>query len=112
MTRSLGLVMLLISLAIGGYLFAQSSKTDGPTSAAAQQAETQAQVNASATSFNAALPTVQAYYADEGTYAGLTLPPAYAVSVVRADATSYCLQSLDGTSHEAGPNGTPQSGPC
>ncbi|MES1247835.1 MAG: hypothetical protein ABUS54_09200 [Actinomycetota bacterium] len=112
MTRSLGLVSLLVVLAVGGYLFTQQTKSNGPTSPAVQQAETQAQQNASATSFDAALPTVQAYYADNGTYAGLTLPPAYEVTVARADATSYCLQSLDGTMHDAGPNGVPQSGPC
>jgi hypothetical protein len=112
MTRSLGLVSLLVALAIGGYLFTQQSKTDGPTSAAAQQEETQAQVDASATSFNAALPTLQAYYADHGSYVGASLPPAYGVTVARADATSYCLQTLDGSTHEVGPNGKPQSGPC
>jgi ABC-type transport system substrate-binding protein len=112
MTRSFGMIMLVLVLAIGGYLFAQQSKSEGPTAPAVQQAETRAQTAASATSFDAALPTVQAWYADNGTYAGLTLPPAYAVTVVRADASSYCLQSADGTSHENGPNGSPQSGPC
>lgn len=110
MTRSLGFVLLVLTLAIGGYLMAQQSKTDGPTSAAAQRAETQAADAAAGTSFAAALPTLQAWYAEHGTYAGVTLPPAYEATVVRADASSYCLQS--GDLHEDGPNGSPAPGPC
>ena len=112
MTRSMGLVMLVLSLAVGGYLFAQQAKTNGPTSQAAQQAETQASVAAAATSFDAALPTLQAWFADHATYAGAVLPPAYGVTLVRGDATSFCLQSGDGQSHEKGPNGAPAAGPC
>ena len=110
MTRSLGLVLLVLTLAVGGYLFVQQSKTDGPTSAAAQRAETEAAVAASGTSFAAAVPTLQAWYAEHGTYAGASLPPAYGVTVVRADATSYCLQA--GGLHELGPNGSPEPGSC
>ena len=106
------MVLLVLSLAIGGYLFAQQSKTEGPTSQAAQQEEAQAAAAASATSFAAALPTLQAWYADHGTYAGAALPPSYGVTVVHADATSFCLQSVDGQEHETGPNGAPASGPC
>ena len=112
MTRSVGLVLLLLSLAVGGYLFAQQAKTDGPTSTVAQQAEAQASVEASATSFNAALPTLQAWFEDHGTYAGASLPPAYGVVVRRADASSFCLQTADRSAHEVGPNGTPSAGPC
>jgi hypothetical protein len=110
MTRSFGLVLLVLTLAVGGYLFAQQAKTEGPTSAAAQRAETQAADTAAGTSFAAALPTLQAWYAEHGTYAGVALPPAYEVTVVRADAVSYCLQA--GDLHETGPNGTPEPGPC
>lgn len=112
MTRSMGMVFLVLSLAIGGYLFAQQSKTDGPTSQVAQQAEAQAATAAAATSFDAAVPTLQAWYADHRTYAGAALPPAYGVTVVRGDATSFCLQSADGQAHETGPNGAPAAGPC
>jgi len=110
MTRSLGLVLLVLTLALGGYLMAQQSKTEGPASTAAQRAETEAVSAASGTSFAAAVPTLQAWYADHGTYAGVTLPPAYEVTVARADATSYCLDA--GGLHENGPNGTPEPGPC
>jgi hypothetical protein len=112
MTRGLGLVLLLISLAFGGYLFAQEAKTEGPTSQAAQQAETQASVEASAETFNAALPELQAWFTDHGTYAGAALTPDYGVVVVRADAGSYCLQTADRSAHEIGPGGSPAAGPC
>ena len=108
MTRSLGLVMLALSLAIGGYLFSKQ----GTTSVTPQQAQTQAEAAASATSFDAALPTLQAYFVDHNSYAGASLPPSYGVTVVRADATTFCLETTDRTMHEAGPGGTSQPGPC
>jgi lipid-binding SYLF domain-containing protein len=102
--------MLVVSLAVGGFLFVRQSQTAGPTSSVAQQAETQASQAAAATDFAAAFPALQAWYADHGTYAGVSLPPAFAITVVRADATSYCLQA--GTEHLNGPGGQAQSGPC
>ncbi|HZS25095.1 MAG TPA: hypothetical protein VFA30_08935 [Gaiellaceae bacterium] len=110
MTRSLALPLLVISLAVGGFLFVRQSKTDGPTSQVAQQAETQAAQDTAATNFAGAVPELQAYFADNGTYAGATLPPGFGVAVVRADATSYCLQS--GTEHLDGPGGQAAPGPC
>ncbi len=106
------MVLLVLTLAIGGYVFAQQSKTEGPTSQAARQEEAQATAAASATSFDAALPTLQAWYADHGTYAGAALPPSYGVTLVRGGAASFCLQSADGQTHETGPNGAPAAGPC
>jgi len=79
MSRSFGFPVLIVSLAIGGFLFVRQSQTVGPTSSVAQQAETQAAVAASATDFNAALPDLQAWFADHGTYAGVTLPPVYGI---------------------------------
>lgn len=110
MTRALALPLLLISLAVGAFLFVRQSQTAGVTSSVAQQAETQAAQDAAATDFSAALPAIQAYYADNGTYAGLSLPPAFAITVVRADATSYCLQA--GNEHLDGPGGQAATGPC
>jgi hypothetical protein len=109
MTRSLGLVMLVLSLAIGGYLFAQQSKTVAPNGPA-QQEETQAVEAASATNFAAAAPALQLWFDDHGTYAGVTLPPSDGVVLVRADATSYCLEA--GGVHQVGPGGSPLPGPC
>ena len=114
MSRSFGLPMLLISLAVGGFLFVSQSKTSGPTSAAVTQAETQAVAAASSTSFQAAETKMLAWFADHATYAGATLDPADGATVVRADAHSYCLQATFGTTveHDNGPGGQAQPGPC
>lgn len=109
-TRSLTLPLTLIVLAVGGFLFVRQSQTAGPTSSVAAQAETLAANDAAATNFASAEPVLQAWFADNGTYEGVTLPPVYGIAVVRADATSFCLKSA--TEHEAGPGGQPQPGPC
>ena len=110
MTRLVGLPMLLIALAVGGYLYATNAKSNGPTSPPVQQAITQAQVNVAATNFQGADTAMQAFYAQSGTYAGAVLPPGTGVVLVRSDASSYCLQA--GTEHETGPGGQAQPGPC
>jgi hypothetical protein len=106
----MGLPLVIISLAIGAFLFVMQSQSVGPTAPAVTQAETQAAAAASATDFAAAQPALQAWYADNGTYAGVSLPPVYGITVVRADATSFCLQA--GAEHEVGPGGQPVPGPC
>ena len=110
MTRLVGLPMLLIALAVGGYLYATNAKSNGPTSPPVQQAITQAQVNVAATNFQGADTAMQGFFAQNGTYAGAVLPPGTGVVLVRSDASSYCLQA--GTEHEAGPGGQAQPGPC
>jgi hypothetical protein len=110
MRRAIALPLLLISLAVGGFLFVRDAQTSGPTSSVAQQAETQAQLDVAATNFDGVLPVLQAWYAENATYAGATLPPGSGVVLARADATTYCLQS--GTEHVDGPGGVAQPGPC
>ena len=110
MTRSLVLPLLLISLAVGGFMFVRDAQTSGPTSPVAQQAETQAQADVAATNFDGVLPVLQAWYAENATYAGAILPSGSGVVLARADATSYCLES--GTEHLDGPGGEAQPGPC
>jgi hypothetical protein len=114
MARTIGLTVLLASLVIGGYLFMQQSKTSGPTSAVATQAEAQAQAATAATNFQGMTSVLQGWYAANGTYAGATLPPGSGVVLARADGTSYCLETISSTApmHEAGPNGTAQPGLC
>jgi len=109
-TRLLGLPALLVALVVGGYLMTKQMQSNGPTSPPVQQAITQAQVNVAATNFQGADTAMQAFFAQSGTYAGATLPPGSGVVLVRADATSYCLQS--GTEHENGPGGQPLPGGC
>ena len=110
--RSLSILSLLAALAIGGFLFVTQARETGPTSELGQRAETQATQSAAGTSFQAAAPVLQAHFAEHGTYAGATLPPTYGVVVARADATSYCLQTANGTQHVVGPGGTPAPGGC
>jgi len=110
MTRSLALPLLVISLAVGGFLFVRNAQTSGPTSSVAQQAETQAQVDVASTNFDGVVPVLQAWYAENATYAGAILPPGAGVVLARADATSYCLQSS--AEHLDGPGGVAAPGPC
>jgi len=110
MARSVALPLLLIAVAVGGFLFVRDTRTSGPASSVAQEAETQAEVDAASTNLDGVVPVVQAWYAENATYAGAVLPPGSGVVLVRADAASYCLQS--GTEHLAGPGGTAQPGPC
>jgi hypothetical protein len=114
MGRSLGLPLLLVTLVVGGFLFAQQAKNEGPTSAAVTQAETQAVQAAAGANFQAADAAMAAWLAEHGDYAGATLDPSYMVTVVRADASSYCLQTTAGTAveHENGPGGSAQPGAC
>jgi hypothetical protein len=110
MTRFAGLPVLLVALAVGGYLYAQNTKSDGPTSPAVTQMIGQANSAVAAANFEQADAAMQAFYAQSGTYAGATLPPGTGVALVRADAASYCLEA--GAEHETGPGGTAQPGPC
>ena len=114
MTRSFGLVLFLVALAIGGYLFMQQSKTEGPTSQAVQQDEQQANSAVAGTNFQAADSSLGAYYATNGTYVGATIDGSFGIQLVQAGQTSYCLQSVQGTSveHETGPGGSAQPGAC
>jgi hypothetical protein len=115
MTRVLGLPALLVVLAIGGYLYAKDAKSNGPTSPAVTQAIAGANTAVAATNFQGANTAMQAFFAQNGTYAGAPLPPGSGVVLVRSDATSYCLQAAaaDGTAqHENGPGGQPLPGAC
>jgi len=111
MLRVLGVPAILITLFVGAYLSTQNMRSDGPTSPAGQQEIAQAHSATAGLDFNqAAAPALQAYFDENDTYVGATLPPGSQVTLVTADATSYCLQS--GNEHEVGPGGTPQPGPC
>jgi hypothetical protein len=115
MTRLFALPALLVALVVGGYLYTKSMQTNGPTSPQVAQDINQAQSSVAATNFQGADVSLQAWYAQNGTYAGAALAPGSGVSLVRADATSYCLQAAaaDGsTEHENGPGGPAQPGSC
>jgi hypothetical protein len=106
---------MLVALLIGGYLFTRQSASSGPSAPAVTQAESQAQTYAAATNIQAMTSVLQAWYAANGTYAGAALPAGSGLTLARADATAFCLQTVGDPAavmHEAGPNGTVQSGPC
>jgi hypothetical protein len=108
--RFLGIPALLISVFIGLYLASQDLRSNSTASSAQQQAVAQADAVSAGSDFNQAVPALQAFFDQNQTYVGATLPPGSGVVLARADATSYCLQS--GNEHEDGPGGTPQPGPC
>jgi hypothetical protein len=110
MLRVLGIPAVLITLLVVAYLSAQSMRSNGPTSPAGQQEIAQAQSGTAGVNFSQAVPALQSYFDQNQTYVGATLPAGSGVVLVRADATSYCLQ--DGNEHEVGPGGTSQPGPC
>ena len=114
MGRMFGLVATLCSLALVGVLTMSSMSHNGPTAKSTKVAEAKATAAVSGLNFTAAAPQLEAFKAENGTYAGATLPPAFGVTVVRGDATSYCLQAGVGgaVQHFTAPGGTPAAGPC
>ncbi len=110
MLRVLGIPAVLIVLFVGAYLSMKDMSSNGPTSASGQQEISQAQSATAGLDFSQAVPALQAYFDQNHTYAGATLPVGSDVTLVSADATTYCLQS--GNEHEVGPGGQPQPGPC
>jgi len=107
-------VGILIALAVGGWLFAEQSKNEGPTAPAVTQAEAQALVATASANFSQVVPALQGQYAQTGSYAGVQLPAGSGVTLVSASSTSYCLESnVNGSVvHEVGPGGSPATGPC
>jgi hypothetical protein len=114
MGRGLGLISLISSLAIVAALMAVNMRETGPTSERVQQAERQAKAAVSSLNFLGAANELTIYHSENGTYAGAALPPSFGVTLVRADALSYCLQAGVGGSaqHFAGPGGPAAAGPC
>jgi hypothetical protein len=109
--RSLSFVSLLITLVVVAFLWTRSAQETG---LAPSDAPSDAAKVAAAFSLQQAAPAVEAWRSTTGTYAGASLP-ASGVTVVRADAASYCLQAGTGPNvqHLAGPEGNaPVDGPC
>jgi hypothetical protein len=113
MTRSLGVVSLVVSLALAGWLVAAQMKREGPTAKAGSTAIAQASEAAMTLTFRQAETALEQSHGLNGTYAGADLA-GFGVTLVRADASSYCVQAGQGgaLSHENGPGGAPAAGPC
>jgi hypothetical protein len=108
------MILALISLAIVGVLMTAQGKSQGPTSAKINQAESQAVATASQAVFQPVDQMLQVAASQNGTYVGAALPVGSGVTLVRPTTTSYCLQAnLSGTLvYENGPGGTPAVGHC
>ena len=105
---------MVCSLAIVGLLTMQGMNNNGPTSNKTKLAKAQATAAVGSLNFTAAATELEAYKSEHATYAGAVLPPAFGVTVMRADAGTYCLQAGVGgaVQHFTGPGGTPAAGPC
>ena len=110
MLRVLSIPAILVTLFLGAYLSTQDMRSNGPTSPSGQEQVAQAQSATAGVDFNQVTPVLQAYFDQNQTYVGATLPPGSGVVIASSDATSYCLQS--GNEHEVGPGGQPLPGPC
>jgi hypothetical protein len=112
MGRGLAILTLLVPLVVGGWLLTAQMSASPGGQAPAQHIEAAGQA-ASALTFRQAEVQLEQFRALNGTYAGASLA-GFDVTLVRADASSYCLQagSATTTSHLAGPDGTSTAGPC
>lgn len=107
MARGVGLLSLVGALVAAAYLMSAQ------LSPASQQSATreidQARQTAAGVKLEQGALAIEQFHALNGTYAAATLGH-LGVTLVRADASSYCLQA--GTEHLAGPGGSPEPGPC
>ena len=118
-----GVISLLLSAVVIGLLWQFGIAGHGSGEAAkAPQQITQAENAAGEANLTAITPAVAAFFADHGTYEGLGDPTqgllhydasATGLSVVTADASSYCIQTVGTPTFSLrGPGGTAQPGPC
>lgn len=78
------------------------------------QVENKAGGSVATANLGSAATAMQAYVTEFGTYAGATLPGGTGTTIVRADASAFCLQygTGEGITHLTGPNGEALPGPC
>ncbi|HYX75837.1 MAG TPA: hypothetical protein VE757_01555, partial [Gaiellaceae bacterium] len=107
MVRGVSLISLLAALLIAGWLLTEQSSGSNKAKTSAEIAR--AEQSANRVAFQQAETQLEAYHAESGTYAGAPLG-GFGVTLVRADASSYCIQSA--SSHLAGPGGTAAAGAC
>ena len=107
MTRGLGLISLLVSLAICGMLY--STQLNGSSSKPSSP-----QQNRVVQEANSAAAGMTAIQAEHGTFVGAAVTDISGVTVLHADPTTFCLQiSLNGgLLYDAGPGGTPSGTRC
>jgi hypothetical protein len=112
----IGLVSLVVSLVLGGLLFAAQWGGSGGGSGNVDKSRPVEQANMAAASVAAAQAEhlLADYQAGEGTFVGADLSPVPGTRLVRADATSYCFEiATNGVVlYDHGPAGGPTSQPC
>ena len=107
MVRGLSLVSVLVALLVAGWLL--TAQQSSPSRATATQAIDEAQQAANGIAFQQAQAELEQFRSLNSTYAGASLA-GFGVTLARADAGSYCLQTA--TAHLAGPGGAAAAGPC
>jgi type II secretory pathway pseudopilin PulG len=107
MARAFGLVSLLLVVVVIGFML--TSQQSGSTRKQQSEAVDEAQTAASGIAFQQAETQLEQQHSLNGTYAGTSLA-GFGVTLVRADASTYCIQNA--TAHVAGPGGTAAAGPC
>lgn len=101
------MVSLLVTLAVIGWML--TAQQSGSTRKQETQAVDQAQAAANGVAFQQAQAQLEQQHALNGTYAGTSLA-GFGVTLVRADASTYCIQNAG--AHLAGPGGVAATGPC
>ncbi len=106
----LTLGLTIAAVAFGGWRIILPG-TESASNGAADSASTLIATTMRA-AFTGAEASLAAEYTVSGTYAGTPVRPP--LTLVRADATSYCLQLTQGVvlQHLVGPGGTPEPGAC
>jgi hypothetical protein len=116
MTRGLGLISLLVSLAICGLLYSSQLQGTGSKPSSPQQNRVVQEANSAAAGITAmqAERELAAYQAEHGTFVGAAVTDISGVTVLHADPTTFCLQisSNGGLLYDAGPGGTPSETRC
>jgi hypothetical protein len=107
------IVGLLVTTAIVLFLVVHQMQTQGPTSHQVSTAIEAGSQNVAITNLQSAQSILDLQFTSEQTYAGADVASA-GVTLMRADATGYCIQAGAGTlvEHVAGPGGAPAPGPC
>jgi Tfp pilus assembly protein PilE len=108
--RGVSILSLLVALLVAGWLLTAQQRNG---TAERSKAVDQARQAATGLTFQQAQVQLEQFHALHGTYAGASTA-GFAVTLVRADASSYCVEATAGgsTSHLAGPGGTPAAGGC
>jgi len=107
MARAFGTVLLLLTLVVIAWMMTVQQSSSSRQQR--KQEVDQAQAAANGVAFQQAQAQLEQQHALNGTYAGTSLG-GFGVTLVRADASTYCIQST--SAHLTGPGGVAATGPC